>query len=148
MLKNCCEHHAGRMEPTDGNQGSLERRRQQLSFVQINNKHNILWQRGYEISFFYASRWNKLKISLFVYIFHLSEKHYCYAVVSMTLTLVCLPAHFNKHNVTLIKLGTNVAKVTTPWRYCLPSFIAFGCFGLKNNVWCKMEINFTREHRK
>ena len=69
------------------------------------------------------------------------------------MTLVCLPAHFNKHNVTLIKLGTNVAKMPTSWRYFFPRFIVFGCFGIKDaehlfHVWCKIEINITRDHRK
>jgi len=52
-------------------------------------------------------------IPLFVYIFHYSEKYNCYTGVLMTLTLFCTPVHFNKHNVTLIKLGTNDVNMMT-----------------------------------
>jgi len=95
----------------------------------------------------------KTYIPLFVYIFHYSEKYTCYAVVSITLTLFCTPVYLNKHNVTFIKLGTNDVNVMTSWRYCFPRYNVFGCFSLKEtenllNIWCKIKIYFTRDHRK
>ena len=76
-----------------------------------------------------------------------------YAGVSMSLTLFCTPAYFNKHNVTFIKLGTNVVNMMTSWCYCFLRFNNFGCFSLKEtehllNIWCKINIYFTRDHRK
>ena len=71
----------------------------------------------------------------------------------MTLTLFCTPAHFNKHNVTFIKLGTNDVNMMTSWRYCFPRYYFFGCFSLKETenlliFWCKIKTYFTRDHRK
>ena len=91
--------------------------------------------------------------SLFVYIVHYSEKYNCYASVSMTLMWFCTPAHFNKHNVTFIKLGTNDVNMMTSWCYCFPRYNVFGCFSLKEtekmlNFWCKIKLYFTRDHRK
>jgi len=51
--------------------------------------------------------------SIVVYIFQYSEKYKCYAGVSMTLTLFCTPAYFNKRNLTFIKLGTIAVNITT-----------------------------------
>ena len=59
---------------------------------------------------------------------HYSEKYTCHAVVSITLTLFCIPVHLNKHNVTFIKLGTNDVNMMTSSRYCFPRYIVFGCF--------------------
>jgi len=75
-------------------------------------------------------------IPLLVYIFHYSEKNNCYAGVSMRLTLFCTLAHFNKHNVTFIKLGRNDENMMT--HICV-----FGCFSLKEtenllNIWYKI----------
>ena len=54
---------------------------------------------------------------LCVYIFHYSETLKCYAGISMTLTLFCTPAYFNKRNLTFIKLGTNDVNMPTLWRH-------------------------------
>jgi len=48
----------------------------------------------------------------------------------MTLTLFCIPVHLNKHNITLIKLGTNDVNMMTSWR-CFPRYNVFDCFSLK-----------------
>ena len=93
-------------------------------------------------------RWNK-SISFMLYgginlyftvrlYFSLQWKYNCYASVSMTLTLFCTPAYFNKRNLTFIKLGTNDVNMTTSWRYYFPRFKVFGCFSLKeteNLIW-------------
>ena len=65
----------------------------------------------------------------------------------MALTLFCTLAHFHKHNVTFIKLGTNDANRMTSWCYCFPRYNVFGCFSLKEtenllNIWCKIKIYF------
>jgi len=64
------------------------------------------------------TQWNKLIYSTVRLYFPLLWKYYCYAVFSLMLKLVCPPAHFNKHNVTFWKLGTNDLMMTTSWRYC------------------------------
>ena len=40
-------------------------------------------------------------------LFYFIGTYHCYTGASMTLTLFCTPAYFNKRNVTFIKLGTN-----------------------------------------
>jgi len=77
----------------------------------------------------------------------------CYAGVSITLTLFCTPAYFNKPNVTFIKLGTNDVNMTTSCHYFSPRYNVFSCFSLKEtenmlNIWCKIKIYFTCNHRK
>jgi len=52
-----------------------------------------------------------------------------------------------------MKLGKNNVIMTTSWRYCFPRFKVLGCFSLKEtenllNVWCKIKIYCTRDHRK
>ena len=62
-------------------------------------------------------------------------------------------AHFNKHNVMFIKLGTNNVNMMTSWHYYFLRYNVFGCFSLKETekllkFWRKIKIYFTREHRK
>jgi len=45
--------------------------------------------------------------------------------------VVLYPAHFNKHNVTFIKLGTNDVNMMTSWCYCFPRYKVFGFYSLK-----------------
>ena len=76
-----------------------------------------------------------------------------YAGVFITLTLFCTPIHFNKHIVTFIKLGKNDVNKMMSWCYCFPRYNFFGCFSLKEtenllNIWYKIKINFTRDHKK
>jgi len=86
--------------------------------------------------FFYALRWNKL-------IFHCSSiffttvKNIIVMPVSPWLTLFCTPVHLNKHNITLIKLGTNDVNMMTSRRYCFPRYNVFDFFSLKEteNLW-------------
>jgi len=57
----------------------------------------------------------------------------------------CTLAHFNKPNVTFIKLGTNDVDMMTSWRCCFPRYNIFVCFSLKEtknmlNFWCKIKI--------
>ena len=61
----------------------------------------------------------------------------------MTLTLFCIPAHFNKHNVTFTKLGTNDVDMMTSWHYCFQCYSVFGNFSLTEIVIIKNHI-FTR----
>ena len=53
------------------------------------------------------------------------------AVVSMSLSFVFTPAHFKKHNIMFIKLGTNEVKMTSSWRYFFLRHNVFGYFSLK-----------------
>jgi len=58
--------------------------------------------------------------------FNYSKKYNCFAGFPLTLPLFRTPAHINKHNVTFIKLGTNVVNIITLWRYCFPRYKVFG----------------------
>jgi len=67
--------------------------------------------------------------------------------------VVLYPAHFNKHNVTFIKLGKNDVNMMTSWCNGFPCYNVLGCFSLKErehllNIWCKIKIYFTRDHGK
>jgi len=78
---------------------------------------------------------------LCVYIFHYSETLKCYAGISMTLTLFCTPAYFNKRNLTFIKLGTNDVNMPTLWRHVVivsRAITFFGFFAEKKQKLCSI----------
>jgi len=70
----------------------------------------------WDVTFFYALRWNKL-------IFHCS---YVFFTTVKNITVMSL------HDADIVlKLGTNDVNIMTSWRYCFPRYNVFGCFSLK-----------------
>ena len=122
---------------------SLEANTHLFKFINYLMLSNII------IILFYALLLNKLIFHCSSIFFYYSEECNCYAGVSMTLTLFCSPAHYNKHNVTFIKQGTNDVNMMTSWRYGFPRYKVFGWFSLKETEkLLKIKIYFTRDHRK